>query len=114
MLIFFFLHIYVTYIIDNCLLYLYFKRMLFFSLARRSRTTFGGNLPTSGPGKIWADQLCELQDWLETQDMNLQMQVVDVTDENAIVSVIEKVQVSKFKIFCTKHIATEIVISFKK
>lgn len=81
--------------------------MLFFSLARRSRTTFGGNLPTSGPGKIWADQLCELQDWLETQDMNLQMQVVDVTDENAIVSVIEKVQVSKFKIFCTKHISTE-------
>lgn len=60
--------------------------------ARRSRTTFGGNLPTSGPGKMWADQLCDLQDWLETQDMNLQMQVVDVTDENAIVSVIEKVQ----------------------
>ena len=29
--------------------------------------------------------------------MNLQMQVVDVTDENAIVSVIEKVQVSHFK-----------------
>lgn len=81
--------------------------MFFFSLARRSRTTFGGNLPTSGPGKIWADQLCELQDWLETQDMNLQMQVVDVTDENAIVSVIEKVQVSKLKIFCTKHISTE-------
>lgn len=95
------------------------NKMLFFSLARRSRTTFGGNLPTSGPGKIWADQLCELQDWLETQDMNLQMQVVDVTDENAIVSVIEKVQVSKFKIFCTKHISTEkkimfFVISFKK
>ncbi|XP_055937258.1 dystrophin-like isoform X4 [Argiope bruennichi] len=60
--------------------------------ARRSRLTFGGTLPTSGPGKIWADQLCELQDWLESQDLNLQMQVVDVTDENAIVSVIEKVQ----------------------
>ncbi|XP_054723979.1 dystrophin-like [Uloborus diversus] len=60
--------------------------------ARRSRTTFGGTLPTSGPGKVWADQLCELQDWLETQDMNLQMQVVDVTDEDAIVSVLEKVQ----------------------
>ncbi|GBL96395.1 Utrophin [Araneus ventricosus] len=60
--------------------------------ARRSRLTFGGTLPTSGPGKIWADQLCELQDWLEGQDLNLQMQVVDVTDENAIVSVIEKVQ----------------------
>ncbi|GIY17831.1 dystrophin [Caerostris darwini] len=61
--------------------------------ARKSRTTFGGTLPTTGPGKIWADQLCELQDWLEGQDLNLQMQVVDVTDENAIVSVIEKVQV---------------------
>ncbi|GFS73958.1 dystrophin [Nephila pilipes] len=60
--------------------------------ARRSRTTFGGTLPTSGPGKIWADQLCELIDWLESQDLNLQMQVVDVTDENAVVSVIEKVQ----------------------
>ncbi|GIY18060.1 utrophin [Caerostris extrusa] len=60
--------------------------------ARKSRTTFGGTLPTTGPGKIWADQLCELQDWLEGQDLNLQMQVVDVTDENAIVSVIEKVQ----------------------
>ncbi|GFY29516.1 dystrophin [Trichonephila clavipes] len=61
--------------------------------ARRSRTTFGGTLPTSGPGKIWADQLCELIDWLESQDLHLQMQVVDVTDEDAIVSVIEKVQV---------------------
>lgn len=83
------------------------KKSFLFSLARRSRTTFGGNLPTSGPGKIWADQLCELQDWLETQDMNLQMQVVDVTDENAIVSVIEKVQVSKLTIICTQHISTE-------
>nr|XP_015911947.1 dystrophin isoform X3 [Parasteatoda tepidariorum] len=60
--------------------------------ARRSRITFGGTLPTTGPGKLWADQLCELQDWLEEQDYNLQLQVVDVTDQNAIVGVIEKVQ----------------------
>ncbi|KAG8192219.1 hypothetical protein JTE90_014082 [Oedothorax gibbosus] len=60
--------------------------------ARRSRTTFGGSLPTSGPSKIWADQLCELQDWLEGQDLSLQMLIVDVMDENAIVGVIEKVQ----------------------
>lgn len=98
-----------TLLTINCLLYLHLKNVFFFfiNLARRSRTTFGGNLPTSGPGKIWADQLCELQDWLETQDMNLQMQVVDVTDENAIVSVIEKVQVSQLKIFCIKYISTE-------
>lgn len=44
--------------------------------------------------------------------MNLQMQVVDVTDENAIVAVIEKVQVSVLLVFNTRVLELRCDCSF--